>query len=361
LINTIPEISNYFLFPMIKNIQNNNITTIQSGTNIDHHMIYPKPQFIIGNDEDPDTLHLNQSFHNNIQILHHQLQTSISNFNKYINNNDPMNINNCTTHKMLLEAIDKHYERSYYQIASEADKARLKALTVNGATTWLNCPPNAVYGVKFSDLEYYTLLSLYLGAPLLHNDTLCKRCNQELDKHGYHALSCKYGPNAIQRHNRLRDLIQKFCQDAGFQTEIEVKYQKQLSPQEQKVDGVPGDILVKQWFDTTYKDAYMDVVVSNIFMKTYLKKASEKRGSIAKLKEEEKKKKYNNNDQLIPLSIECMGGMGVDFKRVLQRIADRIAVRKSKIYSVVMNQIRTKTTAILMKENVRMILSSMEL
>jgi hypothetical protein len=279
LINTIPEISKYFLFPMIQNIQNNIITTIQSGTNIDNHTKYPKPQFIIANDADPDTIILNQSFHNNIQILQHQLQTSISNFNKSIDDEkNPMNINinNCTTHKMLLEAIDKYYERRYYQIASEADKARLKALTVNGATTWLNCPPNALYGVKFSDLEYYTLLSLYLGAPLLHNETLCKRCNQELDKHGYHALSCKYGPNAIQRHNKLRNLIQKFCQDAGFQTETEVKYPQQLLPQEHKIDGIPGDILVKQWFDTTYKDAYMDVVVSNIFMKTYVKKASEK-------------------------------------------------------------------------------------
>jgi hypothetical protein len=262
---------------------------------------------------------------------------------------------------MLLESIDKSYERKYYQIANESDKARLKALTVNGATTWLNCPPNALYGVKFSDLEYYTLLSLYLGAPLLQNNTLCRRCNQELDKYGHHALSCKYGPNSIKRHNKLRNLVQKFCHEAGLQTEIEAKYPNQGISEEFKVDGIPGDICVKQWFDITYKDAYMDVVVSNIFTKTYLKKASEKRGIIAKIKEEEKKKKYNNDDQFIPLSIECMGGMGISFKRVLQRIADRIAVRKSKMYSVVMNQIRTKITALLMKENVKMILSSMEL
>lgn len=126
-------------------------------------------------------------------------------------------------------------------------------------------------------------------------------------------------------------------------------------------NGVPGDIKVKHWSEGKYEDVYMDVVVANIFAPSYIGITSEKRGALAKQKEMEKKKKYNDSEQMLPLAIEVLGGMGIIFKKVLQRIAHRICTRKNKVYSEMMNQLRQYLVARLMQQNTNMILSSLEL
>lgn len=125
--------------------------------------------------------------------------------------------------------------------------------------------------------------------------------------------------------------------------------------------GVPGDIKVQQWFDGTYDDACLDIVTANIFAPSYFGLTSEKRGALAHLKEIAKHQKYSNNKKCIPLAIEVMGGMGIEFKKVLQKIAHRIATRKNKIYSEIMKQTRQQLAVLLMLHNTNMILSSLEL
>ena len=53
--------------------------------------------------------------------------------------------------------------------------------------------------------------------------------------------------------------------------------------------------------------------------------------------------------------------MGNSFKLIIQQLAGRISVRKNKPYSIVVNRIRSKIIAVLMKQNAIMILSSITL
>ena len=85
------------------------------------------------------------------------------------------------------------------------------------------------------------------------------------------------------------------------------------------------------------------------------------RGYVVKLKEDQKRGKYNNKEDILPMAMECMGGIGGDMKRILQKAADRIAIRTNKVYSIIMNQLRKKMVSILMKMNAKMILTSLML
>lgn len=322
----------------------------------------PTLSLTVTNNITPTILGYNQSFQRALYRFQAQLQQHITEFNKLANLTTPIIIDSTTTHKALLQSLDQANEKQYYAVATVTD-ARLKTLSLNGATAWLNSPPNELYGIKFNNQQFYTILSLYLVAPLIPQDTICKKCGKISDKHGYHALSCPSGPHTIKRHNTIRNEINCFLKRAGYITAIEMKFDHNPSSNapESPVTGIPGDIKVQHWFDNTYADAYLDIVVANVFAPSYLTITSEKRGALAKQKEMDKKKKYNNNMQCIPLAIEVMGGMGIECKKVFQKIAHRIATRKNKSYSDMMSRMRQHIVATLMQQNTNMILSSLEL
>ena len=65
--------------------------------------------------------------------------------------------------------------------------------------------PNNEWGIKYTNLEFYVILSQYLGRPLVTaKDPFCKNCNKAIDKYGWHSLHCSFGMNVIERHNKLK-------------------------------------------------------------------------------------------------------------------------------------------------------------
>jgi hypothetical protein len=160
----------------------------------------------------------------------HELHKMINIFNEFINPEFHFDEYSYQTHRQLLEIIDKKLLCEYYNVATLQDKSRIKALSINGATSWLTIPPNNIYGMEFSNMEYYILLSLYLGAPLTNKPTICKRCNTEQDIYGHHSLSCKFGKFNIQRHNNIRNQLKKFLDAANYNTKIEMNYNYQNQP-----------------------------------------------------------------------------------------------------------------------------------
>ena len=167
----------------------------------------------------------------------------------------------------------------------------------------------------------------------------------------------------------MRNVVNGVVGEAGYVSKLEQKYDQNkiikkngngeiINMNEIIIKGVPGDIKIENWYDDNDESVYLDVVVSNIFAASYIKQASKERLYVAKYKEKLKKDKYQNKENIIPLALETMGAMGDEFKRVLQKLVDRIATRKNKKYSIIMNQIRTKIIANLMKLNAVMVLTS---
>ena len=277
------------------------------------------------------------------------------------------------THKQLLELIDKKLLSEFYKVAETHDIARIKCLSVNGATSWMDVVPNNHFGmdvvpnnhfgIEYNNQEYLVLMSLYLGCDIINNDQLCKKCGAPMDKKGYHALHCKCGKHVIQRHNMIRNEVNKYMKKADYSTKLEQKYKYNDSNQmSEEVKGIPGDLVVTNWMQNSeHEDYYMDVVVGNIFADSYVKSVCQKRLGLATLKEQKKLEKYNHKPNIIPLAMEVMGGVGKQFRLVLQKMASRISDRTNKPQPIIMNRLRKNIVAKLMKANCQMILSSVEM
>ena len=85
--------------------------------------------------------------------------------------------------------------------------------------------PNEEWGVKYTNLELYIILSQYLGAPLVSAKIpVCKKCNKCIDNYGWHSLHCSFGINVIERHNKLKMEMAKLFKEADYKIKIEQKY-----------------------------------------------------------------------------------------------------------------------------------------
>ncbi|KAL5477244.1 hypothetical protein EMCRGX_G024011 [Ephydatia muelleri] len=91
--------------------------------------------------------------------------------------------------------------------------------------------------------ELHTAIKWWLGIPVSGTHS-CPYCpSHALDPHNHHALTCKYGGDVVNWHNRLRDILLESCHCAC------------LSPKLEAGGGLghegyctrPADILVPNW------------------------------------------------------------------------------------------------------------------
>ena len=184
-------------------------------------------------------------------------------------------------------------------------------------------------------------------------------------------LHCSTNGFTIWRHNTLRNVFVDIARSSGINTKIEQKYNNDKINEIDKenknkhgiVIGIPGDLKLINFNINGKKsrDLYCDVVVSNIFAKTWLPLAKTKALALATRKEHDKKKKYDFPEDFQPLSIECMGGMGMETKALLQKFATRLSSRKNIPYPMMINRLRSRIVSKLIQCNTRMILNSITL
>ena len=147
----------------------------------------------------------------------------------------------------------------FNEVVSDTHKSRIRSVQSLGATTCLDVPP---YEVRYTDLDYFSLLGLYLGGTFNPQNALCRKCGADLDAYGHHVLHCKKGNHLIKLRKRLRDQLWKEMSRAGWKTETEQRW----TPQRMATDdvyvpethGVPGDVLISGYFDDgrSEPDAY---------------------------------------------------------------------------------------------------------
>ena len=108
--------------------------------------------------------------------------------------------------------------------------------------------------------NFQVAVAMRLGLPVLEEEKSCSLCMQIIDVFGDHAACCSKSSDRIHRHNRVRNLIDKICQEG------------MLSPLMEKkgilgdVDGRrPGDVTVPVW--RANKGLAIDVAVTTPFGK----------------------------------------------------------------------------------------------
>ena len=88
---------------------------------------------------------------------------------------------------------------------SDGEIARLKAVSAENASDWLEAMPIPSLGLKLDNTQLKISCALRLGAKICHPHKCI--CGKEVESNGLHGLSCKNSSGRLPRHAQVNDLI----------------------------------------------------------------------------------------------------------------------------------------------------------
>ena len=90
---------------------------------------------------------------------------------------------------------------------TEIEKARLQAVSSEGASAFLNAMPLASCGLKLSNLELPIVCALRVGSRLCLPHKCF--CGKDVEANGHHGLSCSQQVEQFSRHTEANYLIKR--------------------------------------------------------------------------------------------------------------------------------------------------------
>ena len=139
------------------------------------------------------------------------LQDAISRYNSLVPELDALNVDSILktvcSQRTLSGKIEERQFSELYDSVSPADKAHLLSVSSTHASAWLSVVPSLGLNLSLEPSELHTAIKWWLGIPVSGTHS-CPYCpSHALDPHNHHALTCKYGGDVVNRHNRLRHSI----------------------------------------------------------------------------------------------------------------------------------------------------------
>ena len=107
------------------------------------------------------------------------------------------------------------------QPAPPLEKARLIAYSAPMVGRWLSAKPSPNADMHMSGQEVSICTSLQLGIAVMNGGHLCRFCNSVTDSYGIHCGSCMAGGDVTLRHNKVRNLMYKYCCRGQMNPELE--------------------------------------------------------------------------------------------------------------------------------------------
>ena len=104
---------------------------------------------------------------------------------------------------------------------------------------------------------FRTAAAYRLGTPVVPHDIPCPLCTQTVDKLGDHASCCKKTGDNTVRHNRVRDLLARFCGEGLLSPIVELRNLLSSS------NARPGDVTIPNWHSG--RPLAIDVAVTSPF------------------------------------------------------------------------------------------------
>ena len=220
----------------------------------------------------------------------------------------------------------KRFENLLQSADTLEDKARLKAVSSEHASDWLNCIPLPSLSLKLNRQSLRIAVALRLGSRICrphkcHCTDTTSGQPITVDIKGLHGLSCASaaGKGRIARHDRANDLIHRALASANYHCILEPTG---LCRDKKRPDGfslypyAEGKILA--W----------DYTCRNTLADTYKEHTAEEVGYAAKEGEKEKFKNYeelvNDNYFVVPIAHETMGSWAPDSLKFLKDLGSRI-------------------------------------
>ena len=216
-----------------------------------------------------------------------------------------------------------------------------------GASGWVTATPYPHLGFELNRLEFIDAISLRYGFEVMDLNRTCV-CGKP--NNADHALSCSTGGYTILRHDNIRDLMGEICTYAGLKG---VETEKTLQPCPEEISFHPSA--------NTAHDARMDVVALGLWRPMQLahmdvrifhanapSHQSTPIDQLYRRNESAKKQAYGKRVKEVeggtfsPLVMNTGGGIGTEFKKVLQTLAHKISARTMEPYAEVAAHLRTR-------------------
>jgi hypothetical protein len=209
--------------------------------------------------------------------------------------------------------------------------------TCKGSNYWLTSPPDLRSRSIIDAAPFRLLLKYSIGMPLFDGPLKCPDCGSLQDKFGHHALSCRVGSVAIDKHNSIVRAIFSHMKQAKISCSMEAF--NPMSDSRQR----PGDIHMSD-FDN-FGDAFFDVSVINICADSYVTRAAKGVLEGSSIRYDAKMKKYPDlGPRFKPLVLESTGGWHKLSFNYLRTLADHIASRTNKLASEALNSLLCATS-----------------
>ena len=213
------------------------------------------------------------------------------------------------------------------------NKIRLNKINQEkGASTWLSTLPLKAEGYSLSKQEFWSLLKIRYGWPLLRLLNMCN-CGAKYDLE--HSLSYKKSGFVTLRHNHLRNitanLIDQVCHDVRVDPPLQILTGKTFDSRSTNVRDYARLDISARGFWTKYQMAVFDVRGFDPNAKRYEGKTLQQ---CYRTNEMEKKRKYNErilrveNGSFGPLVLSVNGGMGKEANKCCSWIAKKLAEKR---------------------------------
>ena len=150
----------------------------------------------------------------------------------------------------------------------ETDMARLKAISQEHSSDWLEALPCSNLGLKIDNKQFRIACGLRLGAKICLSHTCV--CGDQVKNDGTHGLSCKRSAGRLPRHSHVNDLIKRALVSGGIAS---VKEPQGLSRSDGKR---PDGMSIYPWKQG--KLLLWDFTCSDTLNKSYVSNSSKQPG-----------------------------------------------------------------------------------
>ena len=217
--------------------------------------------------------------------------------------------------------------------ASPRERQRLTRVSQPHAGAWVTAVPSCLDGdALIRPRPFRISCRLRLGVPVWDKGASCPCCMQTLDIFGDHAICCTTNGDLIVRHNRIRDLVDKFAREGHLSPIME---KKGILGESKKPGRRRGDVTIPIWCEG--KGLAVDVAVTCPFSSSNLSRDSPAEYCAAHLKHHKYDNDFKNtNFDFSAVIFESTGAVnreGKEFLAQLFRFAARYSGSHLSVYA----------------------------
>ena len=156
--------------------------------------------------------------------------------------------------------IDSDIQRLVASAPTARERKRLDRICQPHAGAFVTALPSTDDGMDtvMKPQLFRTAVAYRLGVRVVPDETYCPLCQQIIDVSGDHASCCAKNGGLIKRHNRIRNLVLRFCREAHLSPVLEKLGIVQNNPLCR-----PGDVTLPIWAND--RGLAIDVAVTSPF------------------------------------------------------------------------------------------------